>query len=353
ISHIGNIGPIRFQRIKKYFSNLADFWQANLIDIINSGIEEAVAHKIIINRNQIDLEKVWQTHQDANIKLLSINNPNYPAQLKQIFDPPFLLFYRGDINILNKTALAVVGARKYTSYGQQATHSVVSKLASSGLVIISGLALGIDAIAHQATLEASGLTVGVLGASVAQKEIYPQSNYHLSEKIIANGGCLISEYPIGTIPLKPNFPRRNRIVSGLAKGVLVIEAQQDSGSLITAKCALEQNRDVFAIPGTIFSPYSLGTNDLIKKGAKLVSDAQDILEEFDIQEIATYPTTKTSTLSEAESTVTKFLSKEKTHINLIAQKSNLAIANLLSILTILELKGIVKDLGGKNYILCK
>ena len=217
------------------------------------------------------------------IREISINQKEYPQLLKQIHDPPEILYVRGNINVLDTQALAVVGTRKISEYGKLATPHIVSDLSASGLTIISGMAHGVDTLAHKAALDAGGLTVAVLGTGIDDVTIYPADNLGLAHRIIRSGGAIISEYPPGTHGTPFSFPKRNRIISGMSCGVVVIEADEKSGSLITARCALDQNRDVFAVPGSIFSKSSRGTNEIIKKGAKLISLAEDILEEYDIQ----------------------------------------------------------------------
>ena len=254
------------------------------------------------------------------------------------------------LDFCHNTCLAVVGTRKFSAYGRQATEEIVYQLAERGLTIISGLALGIDALAHLACLNANGKTVAILGSGADQPSVYPSSNRYLIDKIISSQGAVISEYPVGTAPTKYTFPMRNRIISGLAKGVLVIEAPESSGALITAKYALDQNRDVFAIPGSIYSHNSKGVNNLIKQGAKLITGADDILQEFNIQVILQETKNEPAISQEEEKIVFNLLSKEPLHIDKIKQLSKLNINVLLSTLTIMEIKSLIKDLGGKNYI---
>ena len=214
------------------------------------------------------------------IEEIGIENEFYPKQLKEIYDAPVKIYVLGNKELLNQRGIAIVGTRKATEYGKKVALQFSRDLSEIGVNIISGLALGIDTYAHLGTLqlEGKGKTIAVLGSGLDQ--IYPKQNIELARKIIKSGGCILSEYPLGTKPEKLNFPQRNRIISGLAKGVLVVEADEKSGSLITADFALEQGRDVFAIPGNIFNSTSRGTIDLIKQGAKLVSNIKDIIEEL-------------------------------------------------------------------------
>lgn len=214
------------------------------------------------------------------IEELSINNKFYPKQLKEIYNPPKKLYVLGNKEILNYFSVAIVGTRKNSKYGETVATNLSYDLASKNIVIVSGLALGIDSFAHIGALNAKGKTVAVLGHGL--DIIYPKENRNLARKIIQEGGCLVTEYPIGTQIEKEHFPERNRIISGLSRGVVVIEATEKSGSLITADFAVEQGRDVFAVPGEILSQNSFGTNELIKQGAKLITEASDILEEYKI-----------------------------------------------------------------------
>ena len=350
-SVLQKLDPIKFRQLIDYFGTLAQAWQADLIQLKLAGIEEKLAHEIIKAKNEINLDQECDKITKEDIKLCRLIDNDYPPLLKEIFDPPPLLYYRGSLKNLNQPCLAVVGARKFTNYGQQVADEIVSELAQSGLTIISGLALGIDALSHRACLKHHGKTVGVLGSGVNKTSVYPVTNQRLGEEIIASGGCLISEYPINTPGLPHHFPARNRIIAGLSLGTLVIEARERSGSLITARLALEQNRSVFAVPGSIYNRNSVGTNNLIKLGAKPVTVASDILEEFDLQQVI--DTIKPDIIkpeTETEKTIIAILSKEPIFIDQIAQRSGLAVNQLLSNLMTMELKGMIKDLGGKNYI---
>ncbi|KKR23655.1 MAG: Polypeptide deformylase Smf family protein [Candidatus Yanofskybacteria bacterium GW2011_GWD2_39_48] len=211
---------------------------------------------------------------------IKISSKIYPHRLKHIPSAPKAIYCRGNIELLKSDCIGVVGTRKHTSYGKEACQTIIRRLVESNLTIVSGLALGIDAIAHKSTLDNNGKTIAVLGSSIEDRFIAPQTNFMLARQIIQNGGLILSEYKSEKRATAFTFPARNRIISGLSMGVLVIEADEKSGSLITANCALDQNRDVFAIPGTIFSPKSLGANKLIQRGAKLVISADDIIEEY-------------------------------------------------------------------------
>ena len=278
---IGGIGPIAFKTILTHFKSLDIAWSTNINEYNQIGLNKSIIEQIRIKRPKINPDWEIERLLKENIDLITIQDKNYPKLLKEIYAPPALLYIKGNIEPNDEFSIGVVGTRNPSSYGNQITPLITTDLAKSGLTIISGLAKGIDALAHQATLNTNGRTIAVLGTGIDKKSIYPVINKQLAERITERG-ALISEFPIETKPNAQNFPQRNRIISGLSLGVLVIESPEKSGSLITARNALEQNRDVFAIPGNILSVNSSGTNKLIKMGAKLVSKADDIIEELNL-----------------------------------------------------------------------
>jgi len=278
---INGIGPITFKKILNHFNHLSNAWSSNINEFNQIGLNKSVIEQIKIKRPKINPDWEMEKLLRENIDLITIQDKNYPKLLKEIYAPPALLYIKGNLEPNDKISIGIVGTRNPSSYGNQITPLITKDLSNFGLTIISGLAKGIDTLAHQATLNANGRTIAVLGTGIDKKSIYPAINIQLAEEI-THKGALISEFPIGTQPAAQNFPQRNRIISGLSLGVLVIEASEKSGSLITARNALEQNRDVFAIPGNVFSINSLGPNKLIKMGAKLVSQANDIIEELNL-----------------------------------------------------------------------
>jgi len=284
---------------------------------------------------------------NENIKEIKFFSKDFPSRLKEIPKPPKQLFVRGEILPCDDVAIAIVGARKHTPYGKQVAYDFAYDLAKNGVTIVSGLALGIDSEAHKGALDAGGRTIAVLGSGIDDKSIYPYSHKSLAEQVILNG-ALISEYEPGTPALPYQFPERNRIVSGLALGVLIVEAKEKSGSLITAKLALEQNKDIFSIPGNIFSPMSKGTNKLIQQGAKLVTKVEDILEELELSGIKIK---KEKNFSENEKIILKILENETLHTNEIIKTSKMPASFVLTNITTLEMKGAIKDIGGNVYSL--
>jgi DNA processing protein len=279
------------------------------------------------------------------------DHQEYPSALKEIHNPPQELYIKGEIKNQDKVAIAVVGTRKFSRYGKQVAFDIAGKLAKLGITIVSGLARGIDTFAHQAALENNGRTIAVLGSGMDRKSFSPSCNYDLGEKISQNG-AVITEYPEGTIGAYYTFPQRNRIVSGLSLGAVVIEAPENSGALITAECALEQNREVFAIPGDIYAKNSQGTNKLIKMGAKLVTDVDDILQELNLAHLLTTPKNQVKPENKEEEIILYLLSLQPTHIDEIIVKSGLSPAAVNSTLMMLELKRAVRNLGNNNFIIC-
>jgi len=288
------------------------------------------------------------------IETIKRSDARYPKLLAQIADPPEQLYCRGNINLFSKTCLAIVGTRKITPYGREAATTIARELAYSGFTIVSGLALGIDATAHAATLDAHGNTIAVLGSGADDDHIGPPTNLPLAHRILKDGGLIVSEYPPGTPGYKDQFPARNRIISGLSLGVLVVEADSKSGALITARCALEQNRDVFAVPGSIFSPRSAGTNHLLQQGAKAVLTANDILSEYDAQStLFTTEQKNLSTRNPVEQQILAILeSNGPTILDEIIRKTDSDTPTVIAALSMLEIHGRVKQISPGTYHLC-
>ena len=284
----------------------------------------------------------------SEIKEISIEDGNYPKLLKEIKDAPKVLYYRGEIKF-DENCFAVVGTRRFSSYGKQVALEIAGDLAEAGLTIVSGLAPGIDTFAHTSVVERNKRTIAVLGTGLDEKTIYPQSNLKLAEKILETGGALISEYPPGTPGSQFTFPQRNRIISGLSLGILVIEAKQKSGALITAEWAKKQGRKVFAVPGPIYSSNSKGCHYLIKKGAKLVENAEDILKEFNLTCLKPEVKHEFMGKNEEESLILNILKEEALDVDKIIERTKLPAQKIASTLAILEIEGRVRNLGGNIY----
>lgn len=282
-----------------------------------------------------------------DIVTLYKEDQNYPLLLGQISDPPAVLYCRGNLALLNTFCIGVVGTRKASDYGQQACRDIAGTLASNGITIVSGLAIGIDAIAHHAALENHGNTIAVLGTGI--ENLWPKENEHLGYRIIDEGGLVISEYPDTTPGAPYTFPTRNRIISGLSRGVLVVEADKKSGSLITAKSALHQDRDVFAVPGSIYWPRSVGSNWLIQQGARPVMNAADLLECYTLRQIP-LPETAVSTTDPTQQRILTLLHDEgPTRLDVIVDKAGGDPSHIMAALSLLELRDIVVHQGAGVY----
>ena len=348
-NRIPGIGRVKFSQLETYFGNLEQAWHAGPSDLRLAGLDARSIESIVASRPKISLDAEMEMLERYRGKVLTWNDPTFPARLKEIYDVPPLLYIRGTLAPEDEWAIAVVGTRRTTIYGREVTERLVADLTHNRITIVSGLARGIDSLAHRTALETGGRTIAVLACGLDL--VYPAENTKMAQAI-KEQGALISEYPLGTRPKAENFPRRNRIMSGLSLGVVVTEAGEGSGALITANLALEQNREVFAVPGSILSPASRGTNRLIQDGAKLVRNAQDILEELNLTMIPQQlELREIVTADETESLLLRHLCHEPTHIDEVCRRSRLPIATVSSTLAMMELKGMVRQLGGMNYTL--
>lgn len=352
LNKINGVGSQKMRLLLDFFGEPENIWHAPENDLISSGIPEKLAQKIISEKHNLNPDAEWERLQKEHIRIITLENPAYPRLLQEIANPPYIIYMRGEMDLNAAPMISIVGSRKYTSYGQQAAMAFARDLTQAGITVVSGMALGIDSIAHRGALSANGATVAVLGGSLDDKNIYPRNNFNLSREIIENG-ALLSDYPVETPAGIPgNFPARNRIIAGLSLGTLVIEAGEKSGTLITANLALESNREVFAIPGSIFSPQSTGTHALIKKGAKIVTNIHDILEELDLQKrLENEDIRRAIPDSKEEELIFKILSHEPVHIDNIIKLSKLETSAASSALSLMEMKGMVKNIGGQNYII--
>ena len=353
INKIDQIGPARFKRLYNYFSSMEEAWQAIPSQLREAGIEENVIEIFIEQRGKIDPDQELEKVKNEHINLITVKDEKYPKLLKEIYDPPALLYIRGQFAKQDEFAVAIVGTRKVSNYGKQVTPQIAQDLAGAKVTIVSGMAQGVDSLAHEATLASGGRTIAVLGGGIDQKSVYPPSNRKLAQEIIESG-AVISEYPITTEPLAQHFPVRNRIISGISLGTLVIEAGEESGALITARSSLEQNRQVFAIPGSVFSENSLGPNNLIKMGAKLITSSQDILDELNLNLAIEYvKAQKIIPDTKEEALLLEHLSREPLHIDRLVEQTGLDTAKASSTLTMMEMKGKVKNLGAMMYVVTR
>ncbi|MDP2838137.1 MAG: DNA-processing protein DprA [Candidatus Moranbacteria bacterium] len=352
--HLRHIGSETLKACITHFGDLKTAWLASATAIqAVTKIPQSKKDEIIAHRDNIDPEAAWQKLVAADIRLLTLHDETFPALLREIPDAPYTLYTKGNFDWGKAPAMvAVVGSRKFTAYGEQVATRLSTDLTQAGFLVVSGLAFGIDSIAHEAVLAAGGETIAVLGSGL--HHISPSSHAPLAKKIMGQG-AVISEYPPFMAGNSWTFPLRNRIIAGMTLGTIVIEAAERSGSLITASCALDYNREVFAVPGSILSPYSVGTNQLIKRGAKLVTGVQDILEEFSEHRLLQTPGKEAANqhipgLSPEEQTLLSLLSHEPLHIDSIITRAKLSSATTGSLLTLLEIKGLAKNVGGMHYV---
>ncbi len=350
-SLIPGIGRVKSSQLENHFGGLEAAWKAAPAELKRAGLDRSSVNAITSWRTKISLEAEMEKLDRYGVKVFTWHDPGYPSRLKEIYDYPPLLYVRGSLLPEDEWCLAVVGTRRATVYGRQVTEEIVTDLAQNKITIVSGLARGIDSVAHHSALEAGGRSIAVFASGL--DIVYPAENAELARRITQHG-ALISEYPLGTKPRAENFPRRNRIMSGLSLGVLISEAGETSGATITAHMALEQNREVFAIPGSILSSTSSGTNRLIQEGAKLVRNCTDILEELNLSAVAHQIEFKEAIpASDTESLLLKQLSAEPTHIDEVCRNSGLPVATVSSTLAMMELKGMVKQMGAMNYVLAR
>ncbi len=350
-----NIGNHNISKLVDEFPDLIDLWYSKKekLESINR-LNYPIINKILKNRNEDYLSKLLDTIEAQDIRIITLLDENYPKHLLHIDDKPNVIYMKGDILEKDNLAIGIVGSRKSTSYGKWGAEKFTKELVKMGITIISGLANGIDTIAHKTTLENDGRTIAVLGTGI--DKIYPAKNKQLYKDIQSNG-AVITEFSLGTQPLAYNFPQRNRIISGLSLGIIVIEAQEKSGSLITATHASNQGRSVFALPGNINSLFSKGTNKLIRDGARPLLEIDDILEEiYELRELKNQNIVKDNLnlddFSEIEIKIINCIESQPTHCDEISYKTGINISELNSILTILELKGIVQELSGRIFTIC-
>ncbi len=358
LNAICELGSIRIKNLLAHFGSAEKVLSASENELRNvDGVNLSACQNIIRKKNKFDVEKELSLAKKHDIKIISIQDKDYPENLKTIYDPPTILYLKGEFLKQDDLSIAIVGSRRASIYGISCAEKFAFALAELGITVVSGMARGVDSASHRGALKAKGRTIAVLGSGLLN--IYPPENEKLFEQIYQSG-AVISEFPLETKPLATNFPRRNRIISGLSLGVVVAEASRNSGALITADLALEQGREVFAIPGKVDSVNSFGVNALIKQGAKLVSSVEDIISEL-------HPRLK-NLLKEPEKLKEKIISKADLNLNIdeqalysllddkakqieqLVEESRLPVSNVMSILTKLELNRVIKQLPGKLFV---
>jgi DNA processing protein len=359
------LGPTKARRVIEFFGSVQALFQASLTELEAAGLRAVSAQSLGTGRSMELAQDELGKAAAADARIVALDDPGYPTQLKQIYDPPLILYVRGSETVISQPGIALVGTRHPTPYGSGMAERLACDLAARGLVIFSGMARGIDTAGHRGAIAAKGKTVAVWGTGV--DEVYPKENKRLSEQILALGGAVISEFPIATFPAPQNFPIRNRIISGISLGVLVVEAAEYSGTRITARCALEQNREVFAVPGNVTNKGSWTPNTLIKQGAKLVATWEDVWEELpadvrltlqpeggnESQVGQTASLFGEAELSPHEKKIFALLkADESTHIDEIVERLEPALSSseIFAALFELELAGKVKQLPGKNFV---
>lgn len=345
---VKGIGAVRFQALQNHFGDLSLAWQAPLDSLQAAGLSLKLAERVVQIRASLDLEKYMSKLEARGIHILTWDDELYPRRLKEIDQPPPVLYMLGTLKAEDFWSVAVVGTRRVSAYGRQVADELAMFLSNNGVTVISGLARGVDAIAHQAALKAGGRTIGVLGCGVDR--IYPPENSQLAEKMIVNG-AILSDYAPGTPPDASNFPPRNRIISGLSMATVVVEAGQTSGALITAQFAADQGREVFAVPGNILALQSKGTNRLIAEGARPMLSVQDLLDILDLRRVTEQREVhKILPSNEIEEKLLRVLTHEPLHMDDIRNQTGLPIERVSATLVMMELKGLVRQVGGMNYI---
>jgi DNA processing protein len=359
------LGPTRSRRLVEFLGGVEEVFKATLTELEAAGLPVAAAQALATGRSIELAQDELAKAAAAGIRTVCLDNPEYPPELRQIYDPPPVLYVRGNVAALSNPGIAMVGTRHPTPYGMGMAERLACDLAARNLVIFSGLARGVDTFAHRGAVSAKGKTVAVFGTGV--DVVYPKENSRLADQILSLGGALISEFPLGTFAAPQNFPIRNRIISGISFGVLVVEAAEYSGTRITARCALEQNREVFAVPGNVTNKNSWGPNTLIKQGAKLVATWEDVWEELpanvrltlapeagsESQTAQTASLFEEPSLSPHEKKIYAVLkADEAQHLDEIIEKlePQLSSSEIFAALFELELSGKVKQLPGKNFV---
>ena len=348
---VKGIGSVRFKALLDAFGTPEAAWNASPEALNQLGLSQKIVESFQRVRKGVSLEQIWDRLQSLGVEVLTWEDKGYPPRLKEIDQPPPVLYVRGSLVAEDEWAVAIIGTRRVTAYGRQVAEDIATTLAHSGVTIVSGLARGVDSIAHQAALNAGGRTLAVLGNGV--DIVYPPENRRLADQIIEHG-ALVSDYALGTQPDGLNFPPRNRIISGLSMAVIIVEAGMTSGALITATFAAEQGRDVFAVPGNINAPQSQGTNRLIRDGAQPLLNPQDVLEALNLPMVTEHRAVRVALPSDpVEARLYQLLSHEPKHVDEIRSQANMPIETVSSTLAMMELKGMVRQVGGMNYVAVK
>lgn len=347
-NHVKGIGPARMRALLGRFGDAQSAWNASRRELEEAGLHPKIIDNLMLVKQSAIVDQVWAKLVSSGIHLLTWEDQQYPRSLREIDQSPPVIYVRGQLSSLEHPIVAVVGTRRITQYGRQVTKELGTELALRGVTVVSGMARGVDAAAHQAVMDAGGSTLAVLGSGVDQ--IYPPEHRKMAERI-AETGAVISDYPIGTLPEAGNFPPRNRIISGLSRAVVIIEAGEKSGALITAAYAAEQGKEVFAVPGGIYSPQSRGSNQLIQEGAHIYLNPQELFEVLDLKKADSFNSARAVLPANAtEAQLFSLLGREPLHVDELQLVSGLPVEVVSSSLTMMELKGMVRQIGSMRYI---
>jgi DNA processing protein len=341
-------GPARVGLLIKYFGNARSVWDSSKRQLLEVGLKERLVDDFIKYRSSLNSSGYFKKLRNLSISYFVRTDKEYPASLAEIDDAPYVIYVRGELKKADNCAVAIVGSRKMTSYGREVTERFSGELAGFGVTVVSGLARGVDTVAHQAALDAGGRTIAVVGSGLDR--IYPPENMKLANEIITKKSAVISEYPLNYPALPTNFPSRNRIISGLSRAVIVVEGAKKSGTLLTATAAGEQGRTVFAVPGQITSPLSEAPLFLIQNGAKIASNTRDILDEIDLEvKVDREVVDRVLPSDELEERIYTYLENEPLHMDELARISKIPVSVISAKLTVMELRGVIKCLGGGVY----
>lgn len=347
ISRVPHIGPMRIERLERCFGSLAAAWSAPP-DALRAVLEPRPLRELLLARERVDPRRELEKITALGIDVLHPGHPRYPRLLAEISGRPSILYVRGELRSVDDASIAIVGTRRATPYGRQAAERVARELAEEGITVVSGLARGVDGVAHQTALDAGGRTIAVLGSGA--DVIYPPEHRKLADRIVESG-AIITEQPPGAKPDAPNFPARNRIISGMTLAVVVIEAALRSGALITATFAADQGREVFVLPGSVFAASSEGTNALLRDGARLVRGGRDVLEDLDlVAGLGVTETPRQLQLDVFEERLYRAVSDEARHIDELADVAGMPAGQAGAVMLTLELKGLTRNLGAQYYV---
>lgn len=345
---VSGIGANRLAALLQHFGSIERAWRASIHELQSAGLDRRSLENLLTARRTIDPEAEWKRAIHSGVQVITWEDSDYPANLRTVDGAPPVLYVRGEIDVRDEIAVAIVGTRRASDYGRQVALQMASELARNGVTVVSGLAMGIDTVAHRAAVEAGGRTIAVLGSGVDQ--VYPLQNRQLANEVM-NNGALVSDYALGTRPEANNFPPRNRIISGLSRAVAIVEAGERSGALITAEFAAEQGRELFAVPGNILNAGSVGCNDLIRQGATPLLSVQDLLDQLNITQATMQQQVRRDLSADPqEQRLLSHLSSESLHIDELVRKSNMPAPQVSGLLAMMELKGLVRQVGGMSYV---